>query len=249
VDSEWLQRAVIAGVVFVLALLLARLVDRSIVRRLKLEPEALTRYRILRRTAFVVIAVVGLLSALLVIPEVRAVAGGILASSAVVGLVIGLAARTTLGNFIAGLFLAFTQPLRLGDEVEVGGEGGRVSEIALTYTILETPLGERLYIPNEKLALDTIRNATIARQEHLAQVDVPVPLSADLDRVVAALQEEAGSVDEATESREARATVTQLEAERAIVTVSVWTRPGKAPDAESALRRASLRRLRADGVL
>ena len=248
-DSEWLHRAAIAGVVFVLALVLARLVDRAIARRLKLEPEALTRYRVLRRTAFVTIAVVGLLSALLVIPEVRAVAGGILASSAVVGLVLGMAARTTLGNFIAGLFLAFTQPLRLGDEVEVGGEGGSVSEISLTYTILETSGGARLYIPNEKLASDTIRNATIARQEHLAQVDVPVPLSADLDRVVAALQEEAGSVDEAIESREARATVTNLEAERAIVTVAAWARPGKAADVESGLRRAALRRLRADGVL
>src|SRR3712207_7358416 len=53
------------------------------------------------------------------------------------------------------------------------------------------------------------RNSTIARQEHLAQVDVPVPLTADLDRVVAALQEEAGSVDEAIDERDARATVTQ----------------------------------------
>ena len=247
-DSEWLQRAVIAGVVILLALLLARLVDRAIARRLKHEPGALTRYRALRRSAFAVIAVVGGLSALLVIPEVRAVAGAILASSAVIGLVIGMAARTTLGNFIAGLFLAFTQPLRLGDEVEVGGEGGRVSEIALTYTILETPGGAHLYIPNEKLASDTIRNATIARQEHLAQVDVPVPLTADLDSVVAALQEEAGSVDEAIESREPRATVTQVEAERAIVTVAAWARPGKAADLESQLRRAALRRLRADGV-
>jgi small-conductance mechanosensitive channel len=248
VESEWLQRALVAGVVFVLALVLARVLDRAISRRLTLEPETLTRYRVLRRTAFAVIAVLGLLSALLVIPEVRAVAGAILASSAVLGLVIGMAARTTLGNFIAGLFLAFTQPLRLGDEVEVGGDGGRVSEIALTYTILETATGARLYIPNEKLASDTIRNATIARQEHLAQVDVPVPLSADLDRVVAALQEEAGSVDEAIESREARVTVTQVEAERVIVTVAAWAPRGKAPDLESELRRVALRRLRADGV-
>jgi small-conductance mechanosensitive channel len=249
VDSDWLRRALVAGIVFLLALLLARLVDRAIARRLKLEPEALTRYRVLRRTAFAVIAIVGLLSALLVVPEVRAVAGGILASSAVVGLVLGMAARTTLGNFIAGLFIAFTQPLRLGDEVEVGGDTGLVSEIALTYTILETPGGARLYIPNEKLASDTIRNSTIARQEHLAQVDVPVPLSVDLDRVVVALQEEARSVEEAIENREVRATVTQLEAERAIVTVAAWARPGQAADLESVIRRAALRRLRAEDLI
>lgn len=248
-DSEWLRRALVAGIVFLLALLVARLVDRAISRRLKLEPEALTRYRVLRRTAFVTIAVVGLLSALLVIPEIRAVAGGILASSAVVGLVLGMAARTTLGNFIAGLFIAFTQPLRLGDEVEVSGESGRVSEISLTYTILETPGGARLYIPNERLASDTIRNSTIARLEHLAQVDVPVPLSADLDLVVAALEEEAGSVEEAIEDRDTRALVTQLDTDRAIVTVSAWAPAGKAAALESELRRISLRRLREIGII
>jgi small-conductance mechanosensitive channel len=247
-DSEWLRRAITAGIVLLIALALARIADRAIARRLKLEPEVLTRYRVLRRGIVVAIVVVGLLSALLVIPEIRAVAGGILASSAVVGLVIGMAARSTLANGVAGLLIAFTQPLRLGDEVEVAGDTGRVTEIALTYTILETPGGARLFIPNEKLASDTIKNSTIARQEHLAQVDVPVPISADLDGVVAALQEAAGSVEEAIGEREAEATVTQLEAERAIVTVAAWARPGKAADLESSLRRAAARRLRADGV-
>ena len=61
-----------------------------------------------------------MLSALLVIPQVRAVAGGILASSAVIGLVVGFAAQRTIGNFIAGILIAFAQPLRLGDYVEIG---------------------------------------------------------------------------------------------------------------------------------
>ena len=53
-------------------------------------------------------------------PQVRAIAGGLLASSAVVGLVvIGFAAQRTLANFVAGVVIAFTQPLRLGDWVEV----------------------------------------------------------------------------------------------------------------------------------
>ena len=74
-----------------------------------------TRYRVLRRGVMTLIVFVGLLSGLLVIPQVRAIAGGILASSAVIGIVVGFAAQRPLGNFIAGLLIAFAQPIRLGD--------------------------------------------------------------------------------------------------------------------------------------
>jgi hypothetical protein len=54
------------------------------------------------------------------------VAGSILASSAILALVVGLAAQSTLSNFVAGILIAFTQPLRLGDAVAVAGASGTV---------------------------------------------------------------------------------------------------------------------------
>src|SRR6266511_3954373 len=105
----------------------------------------------------VTVVFVGLLSALLVIPQVRAVAGGLLASSAVIGIVVGFASQRTLGNFVAGLLIAFTQPLRLGDDVVIENTQGVVEEIGLIYTFVRTENGDRLVIPNEKLASDTIR--------------------------------------------------------------------------------------------
>lgn len=99
------HRIVIAAVVFGLVTLLARIVDWWLVRR-PLPPEAVTRYRVLRRTITVTILFVGLFSALLVIPQVRAVAGGLLASSAVLGVIIGFASQRTLGNFVAGVLIA-----------------------------------------------------------------------------------------------------------------------------------------------
>ena len=71
------------------------------------------------------IVFVALLSGLLVIPQVRAVAGALLASGAVLGIIIGFAAQRTLGNFVAGIMIAFTQPLRLGDRIVVRGQRGR----------------------------------------------------------------------------------------------------------------------------
>lgn len=183
------HRLIIAAAVFAVISLLARVVDLLLARR-HLAPEAVTRYRVLRRTVSVSILVVGFFSALLVIPQVRAVAGGLLASSAVLGVIIGFASQRTLGNFVAGLLIAITQPVRLGDRVTYAGEDGVVEEIGLTYTFIRTQDRARLVVPNEKLASDTIRNSTIRSRETFAEITVPVPLSADLGAAVDGLRTE-----------------------------------------------------------
>src|SRR5919202_1739257 len=198
----WWHRLAVVGAVLLLTVLFANLVDRRM-RRRELAPEAATRYRVLRRSISVTIAFVGILSALLVIPQVGAVAGGLLASSAVLGIVIGFASQRTIGNFVAGILIAFTQPVRLGDVVEVEGTKGVVEEIGLTYTWLRTRENDRFVVPNEKLASDTIRNSTIRSPETLAEVTVQVPLSADLRAVVAACKRQEHSRD-AAQPRRAR---------------------------------------------
>jgi small conductance mechanosensitive channel len=177
------HRLIVVGVVLVITLAVARLIDRAIARR-QLTPEAQTRYRIVRRSITAGIVFVGALSALLVIPQVRAVAGGLLASSAVIGIVVGFASQRTLGNFVAGLLIAFTQPVRLGDDVIVEDTEGIVEEIGLIYTFVRTENGDRLVIPNEKLASDTIRNSTIRSREKVAEITVQVPLGRDVGAVV-----------------------------------------------------------------
>lgn len=236
---EWWERAIAAGVIVVVALVAARLVDRALERRGRLAPEALTRYRVLRRSAVATIAAFGIFTALLMIPQIQAVAGGILASSAVIGLVIGFAARSTLANFVAGLLIAFNQPVRLGDDVEVAGMSGKVEEIGLSHTAIKTPAGDRLLIPNEKLASETVRNATIGSPEHRAEATVAVPVSADLGAIVELLLEEIRSSPEALPKRDAAVTVSSLEADRVLVAARAW-----AADQAAAERLAGDLRLR-----
>jgi small-conductance mechanosensitive channel len=188
VMEPW-HRLLVIGTVLAMTILVARMIDRRIMAANR-SPEAMTRYRVLRRTISVGIVSIGLLSALLVIPQVRAVAGGLLASSAILGLIIGFASQRTLGNFVAGLMIATTQPLRLGDWVEVSGAAGSVEEIGLMYTFIRTDDNARLVIPNEKLASDTIRNSTIRSAAKYAEVTVQVPSSADLRSLVEALRSE-----------------------------------------------------------
>jgi small-conductance mechanosensitive channel len=181
------HRLIVVGVVLLITLVVARLIDRAIARR-QLTPEAQTRYRIVRRSITAGVIFVGVLSALLVIPQVRAVAGGLLASSAVIGIVVGFASQRTLGNFVAGLLIAFTQPVRLGDDVVIEDTEGIVEEIGLIYTFVRTENGDRLVIPNEKLASDTIRNSTIRSREKVAEITVQVPLGRDVGAVVERLR-------------------------------------------------------------
>ena len=204
--SLFWQRLLTAVGVLAVTIAAAKLVDWRISKR-SLDPSVATRYRVLRRTLMAAIAFIGILSALLVIPEVRTVAGGVLASSAVIGLVIGFASQRTIGNVVAGVLIAVSQPLRLGDEVEVEGTRGVVEEIGLTYTWIRTWDNDRLVVPNEKLASDTIRNSTIRSAETYAEVTAVVP-SANLQTTVKALE---GDGDEVY--------VTALAGENATVTV------------------------------
>jgi len=184
--SHFWQRILIVGIVIAVTSLLAKVVDWRIARR-DLDPSSATRYRVLRKSIVSAIVFVGVMSALLVIPQVRALAGGVLASSAVVGLVIGFASQRTIGNVVAGILIAITQPLRLGDRVTVEGTEGIVEEIGLTYTWIRTRDNDRLVVPNERLASEPIRNSTIRSEESLAEVTIQVPATTDLRAVVNSL--------------------------------------------------------------
>jgi len=233
--SPWTRLAVVVGVM-VVTIVIARLIDRRIARR-DLPPEAITRYRILRRSITTTIIFVGLLSALLVIPQVRAVAGGLLASSAVLGIVVGFASQRTLGNFVAGLLIAFTQPLRLGDSVAVDNTEGVVEEIGLIYTFVR--IENRLVIPNETLVSDTIRNSTIRSREKVAEISLQVPLGRDLGAVVDRLRALADDAD---------AFVQDLSGDATVVVRAPAPDEAAAEKLERELRLRAYDLLRAEGV-
>jgi small-conductance mechanosensitive channel len=150
--------------------------------------------------------------------------------------VIGFASQRTIGNFVAGLLIAFTQPVRLGDRVEIEGDAGVVEEIGLTYTFIRADDDTRLVIPNERLASEPIRNATIRSPRTLAQASVQVPLGADLGRVVELVGREVPAGGDVL--------VTGLDGD-ATVTARAWVEdPREAESVASALRLRAHERLR-----
>ena len=95
---------------------------------------------------------------------------------------IGFAARQTLANAIAGILLAITQPIRIGDLVTFEEQTGEVEDMKLTYTYIRLDDGRRLIVPNERLAQSSVLNHTILDPRVQVEVSVWLPLDADLDK-------------------------------------------------------------------
>lgn len=126
---------------------------------------AKTRLRILRR---LVVVVVLLFVAALVIgqfTELKRLATGILASTAVLGLIVGFAAQHTIGNMIAGVQLAVSQPIRIGDRISFEEVSGRVIDITLSYTYVDPGDSTKIVIPNQMLVDGIVHNLSTGDTE------------------------------------------------------------------------------------
>ncbi len=210
-----------------------------------------TRYRLLRRAALALVVFAGACALLFTSSVTRQAAQTVLASSAVVGIVVGFAARSTLANFIAGIMIAVNQPLRIGDRVCVGDADGVVEDIGLSYTRLRTSENARILIPNEQLASSTVKNLTIVDPTQLAQVRVTAPLAADPERLRALLADAAlAAPGRAPDLPLPGVSVSELGESSAVYTVSVWAADAAAAGQAAAwLREQALARLADEGVL
>jgi small-conductance mechanosensitive channel len=106
-----------------------------------------TQVRIIRKILIFVIALVTFSAILMSFDRFRRLGTGILASAGIAGVVLGFAAQRTLGNLLAGIQIALTQPLRLDDVVIVENEWGRIEEITLTYIVVRIWDLRRLILP------------------------------------------------------------------------------------------------------
>jgi small-conductance mechanosensitive channel len=170
----------------------AVLLDRWIAHRTEkwqLGPQIATRVRFMRRLMTLAVFLVGGLLALSQFGGLNQLATGVLASSAIVAAVVGFAARQTLANLIAGVMLTIAQPLRIGDQVTVEDETGTIEDVRLNYTVLRTGEGRRVFIPNDRLASNVLRNDTIVDSRVRPEASVWTPLAADPDRALEALKE------------------------------------------------------------
>lgn len=107
----------------------------------------LTQTTVLMRTLSGLAVLLGVSMALMTFPAVRQIGTSLVASAGVAGLVVGFAAKPVLGNLIAGLQIAMTQPIRIDDVLIVENEWGRVEEITGAYVVVKIWDERRLIVP------------------------------------------------------------------------------------------------------
>ncbi len=239
-----------AGLTLVVALVAAVIVDRLLrgaERRLaartgtmSLDPSGRTRLRFIRRLAWALIMGTGVFLALLQFDSFDRLARAALTSGVVLSAVIGLAARETLGNMIAGVVIAITQPLRVGDHIEVAGVTGIVEDVTLTFTWVRTGDGGRVVLPNQLLTTSPVRNESIREHHVVPQATVWVAPDADEERALVVLAGLPGA---------AGATVAETAPDGLALRVSGAPVPAAGRDAaEGELRAAALAALRGAGI-
>src|SRR4051794_9594478 len=205
--DQWIGAAAALGAAILAVAVLRYLLNRrarrlaEAVLRGELSPEVDTRLRVATRLVYALILAFGVAVALSKFDAGQDLGRTLLASGAIAAAIVGFAARQTLANFIAGLMLAVTQPLRVGDHVSFEEQDGVGEDTPLSYTRLRTGAGQRLVIPNERLAAGILRNDSIIDARVAVTVDVWIGPAADAGRAVAALREATGhdvTVAEAT---------------------------------------------------
>jgi small conductance mechanosensitive channel len=153
----------------------------------------LTRIAVLRRLGRLAIYLVGVSMALSHFPLLRSLSTGLWASAGVAGLVVGMAAKGTLGNAIAGVTLAFSQPFRIGDGVTLRNDYGVIEEITLIYTLIRTTDNRLLVIPNDVLSTEVFYNHSLLDPRILTTVKFYVAYGVDLAQAMRALAEAANA--------------------------------------------------------
>lgn len=165
-----------------------------------------TQIRYLRRIASFVIIVIVLGAVLLTFEEIQQVGATLLTTAGVAGVIVGFAAQKTLATIIAGLQIAFTQPIRLDDAVIVEGEWGRIEEITLTYVVVKLWDWRRLVVPINYFIDNVFQNWTRSSSRMIGTVYLYV----DYHFPVPALREELSRVLEATDLWDGAVQVVQV---------------------------------------
>ncbi|MFB0524619.1 MAG: mechanosensitive ion channel family protein, partial [Phycisphaerae bacterium] len=142
-----------------------------------------TQLRVLKRIVVIVVSIIALATMLMTFPKVRQLGTTILASAGIIGIVVGMAAQRTIGTFIAGLQIAFTQPIRVDDVVIVENEWGRIEEITLTYVVVKIWDLRRLIVPITYFIEKPFQNWTRVTADILGTVYIYVDHTVPIDSV------------------------------------------------------------------
>ena len=148
-----------------------------------------TQVKVLSRAVMTIVGIVGVALGLMAFESVERIGTSMLASAGVMGIIVGFAAKQVLENLLAGVQIALTQPLRLGDVVEIDGHYGTVEEISMAFVSIKLWNERRLIVPLSDIISDSFQNLTRTSSNTLGPVILRLDFDAKLDRIREKLDE------------------------------------------------------------
>jgi small-conductance mechanosensitive channel len=139
-----------------------------------------TQATVLRRIVVVAIVVVATAAVLLTFEGARVLGTSMLASAGVLGIIVGVAAQSSLSNLVAGVQIALTEPIRLDDVVVVEGEWGRIEELTLSYVVVRLWDQRRLVLPISYFVQNPFENWTRRSADIIGSVTLRLDFAADI---------------------------------------------------------------------
>jgi small-conductance mechanosensitive channel len=189
VTGKFIGMLIIGGLSF-LIIRAANLSEKSLLRLHRLDVadnlqarKIYTQVSVTRKIVVVLVTVLGIASILMLFDPLRRLGSSILASAGIAGIILGFAAQRTLGNLLAGIQIALTQPIRIDDVVIVEGEWGRIEEINLTYVVVNIWDLRRLVVPITYFIEKPFQNWTRTSANLLGTIFLYVDYNVPLDAV------------------------------------------------------------------
>ena len=192
------QEEIISGILKVLTVMLlawvatraVRVVEEGVLRHFDTSVEnnltarrVHTQIKLFRQVALFMIMVIAVSVILMMFEQLRIIGVSLLASAGIAGLILGLSAQQVLGNMLAGIQIAITQPIRLGDVVIVENEWGWIEEITLTYVVVKIWDLRRLVVPISHFIEKPFQNWTRTSADILGTVFIYADYTIPIDKL------------------------------------------------------------------
>lgn len=143
-----------------------------------------TEIKMIRHVTKALVYILGAMLVIYSIPPLRSLSVAMFTGAGIAGIVVGLAAQTTIGNIISGMSLALFQPFRVGDRISIDGKYGKVTDLNLRHTVITTWDNRRLIVPNSKMGDGNVINWTIEEPPIIWPITIGISYDSNMDKAI-----------------------------------------------------------------
>ncbi|MFT4761973.1 MAG: small conductance mechanosensitive channel [Paraglaciecola sp.] len=151
----------------------------------------LTNYQFLRRFVVTLVYIIGFSAAVFIIPQLKTLAGSVMAGAGIFAVAIGFASQQALSNVVGGIFIVIFKPFQINDRLTVRGTmTGIVEDITLRHTVIRNFENQRIIIPNSVISEEILINPDFVNDRICRYIDVGISFDSDIDLAKKIMAEE-----------------------------------------------------------